>query len=345
MQGWNMKAAPRHGGNLQTIMANFGGTRADWIDVSTGIAPYAYPLPAMPASVMQHLPHPTSSFLAVAARYYGSEQLLPVAGSQAAICALPTLRTPCQVGVLHLSYAEHAWRWQQAGHTVIALAREEVAAAAESLDVLILVNPNNPDGHHYSRKALLELHGELAARGGWLIVDEAFIDVEPSESLCADAGLAGLIVLRSVGKFFALAGMRLGFVFTDAALRQRLECIVGPWMVSGPALWAGEIALADTAWHSAQRERLAQDALWLTSLLSEVGLAPTGIHPLMQFCPTDQIDQWGYALASYKIYSRPFNTQDVGIDAIRFGAVAATERDEFAKRLRSAARDIAPINL
>ncbi|WP_051534338.1 threonine-phosphate decarboxylase CobD [Deefgea rivuli] len=338
---FKINAAPRHGGNLQTIMANFGGTRADWLDVSTGIAPYAYPLPAMPLHVMQNLPHPTAEFLTVAARYYGSDQLLPVAGSQAAICALPTLRAPCKVGVLRASYAEHAWRWQQAGHTLVSLTVADVFAAVDYLDVLILVNPNNPDGHRWSRQQLLELHTKLAARGGWLIIDEAFIDVEPTDGLCADAGLAGLIVLRSVGKFFALAGVRLGFVFASRELRQRLERIIGPWTVSGPALWAGEMALADTVWHSEQQKRLAQDALWLTSLLSEVGLAPTGIHPLMQFCPTTQIDQWGYALASHEIYGRPFNTQDIGIDAIRFGAVALTQRDEFAKRLRSAARDIA----
>ena len=337
-----MNQAPRHGGNLQTLMANFGGTRADWLDVSTGIAPYAYPLPAMPLAVLQHLPHPTPEFLAVAASYYGSNQLLPVAGSQAAICALPQLRAACKVGVLRASYAEHAWRWQQAGHTVISLAADEILAAAEYLDVLILVNPNNPDGHCWSREELLALHASLARRGGWLIVDEAFIDVKASQSLCSDAGLVGLIVLRSVGKFFALAGVRLGFVFASAELRQRLAQWLGPWTVSGPALWAGELALADVAWQQIQRERLLQDAQWLRPLLSEVGLPPSGFHPLMQFCPTDKIDQWGYALASHKIYSRPFNTLDIGIDAIRFGAVAAAQRDEFEQRLRNAARDIAP---
>nr|WP_314901128.1 threonine-phosphate decarboxylase CobD [uncultured Deefgea sp.] len=337
-----MNQVPRHGGNLQNLMRNFGGTLADWIDCSTGIAPYAFPLPTMPVEVTQRLPHPSPTFLKVAATYYGSEQFLTVAGSQAAIAALPLLRPRCKVGVLRAAYAEHAWRWQLAGHTVVLLDVSEVESAAMQLDVLILVNPNNPTGLCWSREQLLALHQTLAARGGCLIVDEAFVDVEPSQSLCADVGAAGLIVLRSVGKFFGLAGVRLGFVFAELALREQLEKIIGPWAVSGPALWAGELALADSQWQNEQRERLAQDALWLTTLLTDVGLSPTGIHPLMQFCPTEQIDQWGYALASNSIYGRPFNTQDIGIDAIRFGAVAVSQRDEFERRLRSAAQQVHP---
>jgi cobalamin biosynthetic protein CobC len=342
ISGMAMNQAPRHGGNLQNLMRNFGGTLADWIDCSTGIAPYSFPLPAMPVEVAQRLPHTSPEFLSVAASYYGSEQFLTVAGSQAAICALPLLRPRCKVGVLRAAYAEHAWRWQLAGHTVVVLDVSEVESAATQLDVLIVVNPNNPTGLLWSREQLLVLQQSLAQRGGWLIVDEAFIDVEPSQSLCADVGVAGLIVLRSVGKFFGLAGVRLGFVFAELAVREQLAKIIGPWAVSGPALWAGELALADTVWQNEQRTRLAQDAVWLTALLTDVGLPPSGVHPLMQFCPTEQIDQWGYALASIRIYSRPFNTQDIGVDAIRFGAVAESQRDEFERRLRSAAQQVHP---
>ncbi|QLG87440.1 threonine-phosphate decarboxylase [Chitinibacter bivalviorum] len=338
-----MNSAPRHGGNMQTLMANFGGTLADWIDCSTGIAPYAYPLPPLPVEVVQRLPHPSPHFLSCAAQYYGSEQVLPVAGSQAAICALPMLRAAGKVGVLRASYAEHAWRWQMAGHTVVPLNSNEIEYAVDRLDVLVLVNPNNPDGQMWSSDTLLNLHQRMASRGGWLIVDEAFMDcITPTQSLCADAHLPGLIVLRSVGKFFGLAGLRLGFVFAEKKLREQLASLLGPWSVSGPALWAGELALADSAWQSAQRERLNADADWLGQLLSSVGLPPRGSHPLMQFCPVKEIDQWGYALASNRIYSRPFNTQDIGVDAIRFGAVAIHDRGEFERRLRAAAQQISP---
>ncbi|WP_373975672.1 threonine-phosphate decarboxylase CobD [Chitinibacter sp. SCUT-21] len=338
-----MNSAPRHGGNLQTLMANFGGTLADWIDCSTGIAPYSYPLPAMPPEVVQRLPHPSPAFNQVVASYYGSRSFLPVAGSQAAICALPQLRKIGKVGVLRASYAEHAWRWQLAGHTVIALNPEEVEYAAQHLDVLVLVNPNNPDCRVWSREQLLSLHSQLAERGGWLIVDEAFIDAvsDAVPSLCCDAAeREGLIVLRSIGKFFGLAGLRLGCVFAQPALLQTLATHLGPWGVSGPALWAAEIALADTAWQAQQRKRLRADQTWLNSLLSDVGLPPSASHPLMQFCPVTEIDQWGYALACNRIYSRPFNTHDIGIDAIRFGAVAIDQRTEFEARLRKAASEV-----
>lgn len=339
-----MNSAPRHGGNLRTLMANFGGTLADWIDCSTGIAPYSYPLPNLPLEVAQRLPHPTAEFEQVVASYYGSRAFLPVAGSQAAIAALPLLRSAGKVGVLRASYAEHAWRWQLAGHTVVTLNPNEIEYAAQHLDVLVLVNPNNPDGLIWSRETLLALHQTLAARGGWLIVDEAFIDAidgQGANSLCADTEREGLIVLRSVGKFFGLAGVRLGFVFAQAALRERLAQQIGPWNVSGPALWAGQLALADSDWQAAQRARLAADGAWLAALLTDVGLPPRGSHPLMQFCPVKEIDQWGYALACNRIYSRPFNTLDIGIDAIRFGAVAIDQRATFEQRLRLAASQVA----
>ncbi|PID48590.1 MAG: hypothetical protein CR991_10990 [Proteobacteria bacterium] len=65
-----------------------------------------------------------------------------------------------------------------------------------------------------------------------------------------------MIVLRSVGKFFGLAGIRLGFVWAEEALLQRLAVLQDDWSVSHPARWAGKLALADTAWQKQQRARL-----------------------------------------------------------------------------------------
>ncbi|WP_288843260.1 threonine-phosphate decarboxylase CobD [uncultured Deefgea sp.] len=336
-------AAPLHGGNLLAVQARFGGGDADWLDCSTGISPYSYPLPAMPESVAQRLPQISAEFWAVLEQYYGSAQCLPVAGSQAAIVALPQLRAPCRVGVLRLSYAEHAWRWQLAGHTVCVLARDEIDAALDTLDVLILVNPNNPDGHCWTAQQLLAMHARLAARGGWLIVDEAFIDVDAAESVCQAASQnnrSGLIVLRGIGKFFGLAGLRLGFVFADPAILAALAQIIGPWSVSGPALWAGQLALADVAWQQLQKTRLQQAGQAIRAQLMTHGLIPSSEHPLMQFCVVDQIDQWGYALAANGIYARVFNTQDVGVNALRFGALTLQQQAQFAQRLARAAAQV-----
>ncbi|MCB5195105.1 threonine-phosphate decarboxylase CobD [Deefgea salmonis] len=339
-QGRPCHAAPRHGGNLLAVQARFGGGDADWLDCSTGISPYSYPLPAMPESVAQRLPQISAEFGVVLKQYYGSAQCLPVAGSQAAIVALPQLRAPCRVGVLRLSYAEHAWRWQLAGHVMCVLARDEIDAALDTLDVLILVNPNNPDGHCWTAQQLLAMHARLAARGAWLIVDEAFIDVDAAESVCQAASQphrSGLIVLRGIGKFFGLAGLRLGLVFTDQAILAALAQIIGPWSVSGPALWAGQLALADVAWQQLQKTCLQQAGQAMRAQLMTHGLIPSSEHPLMQFCVVDQIDQWGYALAANGIYARVFNTQDVGVNALRFGALTLQQQAQFAQRLARAA--------
>ena len=282
--------------------------------------------------------------LGAASRYYGSAQCLPVAGSQAAIALLPQMRLPCRVGVLRDSYAEHAWQWQRHGHSVCLLLPEEVDAAVDGLDVLILVNPNNPTGQLWPRSQLMAWRERLAARDGWLIVDEAFADLDPQHSLCADAGEVGLIVLRSLGKFFALAGVRLGFVFAEHSLRATMARLLGPWSVSGPAVWAGALALNDSWWQVEQYERILADAAWLNAALRECGLVPVGTHPLMQYCLVDSAKLWGYALAKQKIYCRQFNTQGFnthGVNALRFGPVPVQQRDEFLRRLRAAVQQLA----
>ncbi|WP_052190914.1 aminotransferase class I/II-fold pyridoxal phosphate-dependent enzyme [Chitinibacter sp. ZOR0017] len=343
---------PRHGGNLATIMANFGGSRADWIDCSTGIAPYSYPLPPLPAAVVQHLAHPDANFHAAAAAYYGAAEGLPVAGSQAAIAGLPIVRLQtcgrARVGVLRGAYAEHGWRWQLGGHQVSALAADAIAAAIPTLDVLVLVNPNNPDARSWPSATLLDWAAQLAARGGWLVVDEAFIDAPAlagsQTSLLAAGEQPGLIVLRSVGKFFGLAGLRLGMVYAPAAIRTALAQWLGPWAVSGPALWAAQLAWQDRDWQQAQLARLQADQAWLSQTLQAHGLTVAASHPLLQYCPVsaDVIDQWGYALASQKIYARVFNTPDAGASALRFGPVAEADRARFASRLAAARAQIGP---
>ncbi|XZG68905.1 threonine-phosphate decarboxylase CobD [Chitinibacteraceae bacterium HSL-7] len=336
-------SAPVHGGQLDALIRRFGGERDDWIDVSTGIAPYAYPVPAVPAECWQRLSHPTAPFLAAASAYYGTASLLPVAGSQAAICALPQLRARSRVGVLRASYAEHGWRWRVSGHDVVLLDAHNIDTAIEALDVLVLVNPNNPDGRIWQADVLLGWHERLARHGGWLVVDEAFIDAlaPAASSLCPNAARAeGLIVLRSVGKFFGLAGARLGFVCAHPALLTALEALIGPWSVAGPALWAGEHALGDAPWQAEQRVRLQDDARWLRALLAKVGLAPAGQHPLMQFCPTDLAHPWHEELARERLYCRLFTCESIGFSALRFGPVHQLARTEFESRLNAAVRRI-----
>ena len=169
-----------HGGRLRRAAQSYGIALEHWLDLSTGISPFAWLVPAIPAQHWPRLPEDDDGLAASAAAYYGAPQLLPVAGSQAAIQALPTLRAPSRVGVLAPGYAEHAQAWQRAGHTVLPLPAQPLLQADAHCDVIVLIHPNNPCADTFDGAALLQLHARLAARGGWLVVDEAFMDATPT---------------------------------------------------------------------------------------------------------------------------------------------------------------------
>lgn len=264
-----------HGGRLLQAARRYGIAPAQWLDLSTGISPHAWPVPALPPELWQRLPEDDDGLVEVACRYYGAPDLLPVAGSQAAIQALPLLRAPSRVGVIFPGYNEHAHAWRRAGHTVTSAAAANLCAEPAQYDVLVLIHPNNPGGERFERQALLDCHAALAARGGWLVVDEAFMDATPEHSLCADSAREGLVVLRSPGKFFGLAGARGGFVAAHAALLQRLREQLGPWTLSGPSRHVLAQALADQAWQAQARAWLHAASARLAALLSRHGLVPT----------------------------------------------------------------------
>ena len=173
-----------HGGRLNAAAARYRIDRADWLDLSTGINPDGWPVPQLPADVWQRLPEDDDALPIAVEQHYGRPGL-PVAGSQAALATLPRLRAACRVGVIGPTYGEHAHAWQRAGHEVRTLTVGAVEAALGQLDVLVAVNPDNPTGRLLASSTLLGWHRRLAARGGWLLVDEAYMDAEPSESLLA----------------------------------------------------------------------------------------------------------------------------------------------------------------
>ncbi len=258
-----------HGGGLIAARARFPHARRPWIDLSTGINPVPYPLPPMPANVVTRLPEPeqvAALELAAAAAYGMSDPAAIVAapGTQALIHLLPRLLPRGTVSVLSPTYAEHHAAWALAGHAV-----SKTAALAEA-DAVVVVRPNNPDGRVPDRAALLALADRLAARGGLLVVDEAFADLEGC-SLASALPRPGLLLLRSFGKTYGLAGLRLGFALANPALAVKLRQALGPWAVSGPAVWAGRHGLADREWRAAAATRLAADAARLDSALGCAG--------------------------------------------------------------------------
>lgn len=306
-----------HGGRLRQAARRYGIPLAEWVDLSTGINPRAYPAPPLAPEVWQRLPETDDGLEAAAAAFYGSPHLLPVAGSQAAIQALPACFAPGRVLTLAPTYAEHPHAWR--GYPIRAVPAQHIAAALDEADILLLVQPNNPDGQRFSRARLLSWHAELAARGGCLIVDEAFIDADPADSLVPLAGQPGLVVLRSVGKFFGLAGARVGFVFAEARVLEALAERLGPWAVSGPARQVTAAALADTAWQAEARRSLAGDSRRLAGLLDENGLAGGGGTALFQWRPTSRARDLHEQLAAQGILTRLFEAPA----GLRFGLPAS----------------------
>jgi cobalamin biosynthetic protein CobC len=266
-----------------------------------------------------------------ACHYYGCGSALAVAGSQAAIQALPGLRPPCRVGLLAPAYAEHALAWTRGGHHVEPLAAVEIGAALDRLDVLVLVNPNNPTGERIPTEALLAWRRRLAARGGWLVVDEAFMDATPEDSLASHTGAEGLMVLRSLGKFFGLAGARVGFVLAWPALLARLNETLGPWPVAYPARHVARLALADETWQVGERRRLTRESTRLAELLDRHGLPPAGGTALFQWVKCERALAIREGLAQKGILVRGFDSP-LGLRFGLPGAEAEWQRLEQALR-------------
>ncbi len=302
-----------HGGRLRLAARHYGIPLADWLDLSTGINPHAWPVPPLAPEVWQRLPESDDGLEAAAAAYYGNAQLLPVAGSQAAIQALPTCFAPGRVLTLAPTYAEHPHAWRE--HHVTALPAAQIAGAVGRADTLLLVQPNNPTGERFSREQLLDWHRDLASRGGRLIVDEAFLDAEPDDSLVPLANRPGLVVLRSIGKFFGLAGARVGFVFADAELLTKLADRLGPWTVSGPARAVTAAALADRDWQTAARRRLVAASARLAASLDRHGLRGGAGTALFQWRPHADARAIHTRLAEQGILTRLFDTPS----GLRFG--------------------------
>lgn len=294
-----------HGGDLGAVIASYGGEVADWIDLSTGINRVPWPVPELPRAVLGNLPgqEATEACAIAACAAYGAAAgvaCLPVAGAQAAIGLVPRLRPPGRAGILSPTYAEHAAAFVAAGWQVTAVG---ALADLDGFDVAVVANPNNPDGRRAPAAALLA----LAGRNRLLVIDESFADAEPEVSVCpALAEAPGVLVLRSLGKFYGLAGLRLGFAVGDAGEIDRLRAIAGPWPVSGPALFAGCLALGDADWAAATRRRLAVETPRLDGLAWGAGWRLVGGTRLFRLYHVGDAAAAQARLADARIWSRRF---------------------------------------
>jgi cobalamin biosynthetic protein CobC len=278
-----------HGGNLGAARRLFPDAIEPFIDLSTGINPNPYPLPRFSPDLFARLPDPgaVGAVAAAAARAYGAQSaahVVPAPGTQILLPLVAGLVRAGRAAVLTPSYPEHARAAALAGHCVNP-ARE--LGECGDAGFVIVANPNNPDGRVFPRTALLALAKDLRRRGGVLVVDEAFMDVgPPGASLASDVACGNVVVLRSFGKFFGLAGTRLGFAIAAPALAARLRTALGPWAVSGPALAVGAKALADAIWIERTRRRMEKAASRLDAMLVGSGLDIVGGTSLFRLVRT-----------------------------------------------------------
>lgn len=271
---------PLHGGDIIAAAKRYGIPVDQWVDLSTGISPESYPVSNIPSQCFQQLPYLTDEFIAAVQAYYGVDSFVPVAGTQVAIQALPALldseaRYP--VLVPSIGYQEHALHWQHHGSDINYYASDSSTAMLVSIQRqleanpqqhLVIIHPNNPTTVQLEVQQLASWANQLAA-GAYLIVDEAFIDTEPCESLLTQIELPGnVLVLRSFGKFFGLAGLRLGFVFGSDDVVARLTERVGLWQVNGPAQYVATQALQDTQWQAQARQRIMTNSQLMQQLLA-----------------------------------------------------------------------------
>ena len=308
----------QHGGNLARARALFPQAPEPWIDLSTGINPHSYPHSPIPGNVFARLPESASldELKAIAADAYGAPSAMHVAagpGTQILLPIVASLIEGRKAAVLSPTYAEHARATRLAGFDVAETGDIEQLGAA---DIAVIVNPNNPTGRIVATDELLSLVAIMRQKGGLLIVDEAFIDVSDAESLADMVDDGGLLVLRSFGKFYGMAGLRLGFAIACPDVVQAIEARLGPWAVSGPALHVASEALADHRWQMEMRQRLNNDAARLQDLLQHAGVAVFGGTSLFCLVRDPRAQVLYLHLAGHGILTRRFDERP---DDLRIG--------------------------
>lgn len=269
-----LPAVPSHGGDLLAASNDYKIPLEEWLDLSTGINPDSFPIPDIPARFFQRLPQLGNELRQAVRQHYRCDHFAMASGSQRFIELLPGLRDHSRVAVPDVGYQEHAYHWRKAGHQLVfynGFNPQSLQALidAKAIDVAVVINPCNPTGTLIDRSQLLQWHQLLAVSNKWLVVDEAFMDLTPEQSLTDEATRPGLFVLRSVGKFYGLAGIRIGFLMAEEAMVSSIDQALGCWPVTGPSQYIAGKALQDCSWQENARLQLVENAHWMQGILRE----------------------------------------------------------------------------
>jgi cobalamin biosynthetic protein CobC len=318
-----------HGGQLNQVAAQFNIPMDKWLDLSTGIAPFSYPIPDIPQQIWQDLPTIPNSLITAAKHYYQAEYCWPLAGSQNLIEKLPTLwgnKIQLQYGLFEkhvylpkVGYKEHQQAWDKAGYQ-LHFYQTDLPHEIELNSVVVVINPNNPLTDSFSIQQLQKLQQHCEQQHALLIIDEAFADIFPTAfSFVAHINpdrLSNTLVLRSIGKFFGLAGLRVGFVCSNQAWFVLIQQSTGPWSVNGPALFVTEQALKDTQWQTEQTRRLQQQSKAMQKVISKyLPIKRIEANALFMTVFLDNAAEMYQQLCQKALYVRLTDEQD----ALRFG--------------------------
>lgn len=326
----------KHGGNLQRARREYPQVKQPWLDLSTGISPWGWPVSHVPDTAWQRLPELTPSFDEAVKNYYGVADLIPIAGSQVAIELLATLVSKARVALPVWGYAEHLKSWKSAGHELVFYSSyDELITLVDTVEHAVIINPNNPTGDYWKVEQLSLIQMKLS---GYLIVDEAFIDsvdlADEPQSMLFAADNESCVVLRSMGKFFGLAGIRLGFVRLPARLREPFIEQLTLWSISSPSLWVAEQALNDHRWQQQQRQRINDMSSWVFSTVKKSFphvIVTSGSLFVSVYDTKASIEKAFRYFADQGIYLRMFeNTRDPKNSYLRFGLPQNKERLEEA---------------
>ncbi|NTS76338.1 threonine-phosphate decarboxylase [Catenovulum sp. SM1970] len=340
-----------HGGQLNQVAAQYQIPVSEWLDLSTGIAPISYPVGDIPASVWQQLPQRDDELIDLACQYYfervsaaAKQHIMAISGSQAIIQTLPQFvqneSIAKQVFVPDVGYKEHQQAWLNAGYQLVHYAQDiDLTLLAQVIPeqaVVVLINPNNPSGQLYAAEQISQLLSQVTAKQGLLIVDEAFADIVAPNYSVADLVFEpdyqdSLIVLRSVGKFFGLAGIRLGFVIASQNWIQLFSERLGPWQVNGAAQYIGKQALADTRWQLEQKHQLAELANHLTVLLDQTFAQKSRGTDLFRTVTHPNAAELYQQLCQQGVYARLTDDQQ----ALRFGLATAEQLTKLSSVLNT----------
>ena len=343
-----------HGGQLQKVAEQFNIPAEQWLDLSTGIAPISYPIPHIPVSAWQQLPQSSNELIEAAKTYYQCSELVITNGSQAIIKILPSLYQQehvdaCDVYLPERGYKEHAHAWRIAGYRLHFY--QESLPDITTLcvnSVVVIINPNNPTGDFFDRGLIQQYHQALTALKGLLVIDEAFIDVmEKEQSYCSLTNDKHVLILRSFGKFFGLAGIRIGFLIANEYWCNTFKELLGPWQVNGPAQVIAQQALVDTQWHLTQKAKLKQlrqtqqklfNRLFPNSLVKDI--KGSDLFLTLRFKQRDTAKDIYNLLCQQAVYCRLADEEDT----LRFGIATPDELKRLEEGLQQTCK-YAQLNL